>query len=177
VVQEAYLRAFSRIGEFRGDSTLGTWLARITINEALRRLQTRRATADLDELGDESEIDSFGGPVVLTVPNPEQVAARAEIRRMVERAVDCLPAPYRLVFIMRVLEEKGIEETAAALHIPVATVKTRLHRAVVQLRDTLGSELTAALEGAFPFAGHRCERLTRAVMERLALVLPKQAAH
>jgi RNA polymerase sigma-70 factor, ECF subfamily len=172
VVQEAYLRAFSRIGEFRGESSLGTWLARITINEALRRLETRRVTADLAELGDEADVDRRGDPALRPMPDPEQVAARAQIRRMVEHAVDLLPAQYRLVFVMRAIEQMSIEETATALRIPAATVKTRLHRANQQLRETLGTELAAALQGAFPFAGVRCERLTRSILARLATSLP-----
>jgi RNA polymerase sigma-70 factor (ECF subfamily) len=176
VVQEAYLRAFSRIGEFRGESSLGTWLARITINEALRRLQTGRAAADLAEFDDETSIDHIGAPVVTSTPNPEQFAAREEIRRMIERAVDALPAPYRLVFVMRVIEQMSIDETAAALHVQAATVKTRLHRANLQLRRTLGTQLTAALEGAFPFAGARCERLTRNVLARITGDRPEPVA-
>jgi RNA polymerase sigma-70 factor (ECF subfamily) len=174
-VQEAYLRAFSRLGEFRGDSSLGTWLARITINEALRRLQTRRAAADLAELDEEVETDPADERMAPATPTPEQAAARAEIRRIVERAVDALPAPYRLAFVMRVLEQMSIEETAAALHIPAATVKSRLHRANQQLRETLGAEFSAALEGAFPFAGVRCEHLTQAVMARLLPGRPIEA--
>jgi len=169
-VQDAYLRAFSRIGNFRGDSSLGTWLARITINEALRRLHRRRETADLAGLVDGVDADHCGGPLAPTTPTPEQATARGEVRRMVERAVDALPTPYRLAFMMRMLEHMSIEETAAALHIPAATVKTRLHRANQQLRESLGAELAAALEGAFPFAGVRCEHLTHAVMARLAMV-------
>jgi RNA polymerase sigma-70 factor, ECF subfamily len=168
VVQEAYLRAFSRIGEFRGESSLGTWLARITINEALRKLARRRNAAGLEELSDETEVDHLRGAMSLPSPNPEQTAARAQIRRMVERAVDALAAPYRLVFVMRVIDQMSIEETAAALNVPAATVKTRLHRANHQLRETLGDELAAALEGVFPFGGASCERLTRLVLERLA---------
>lgn len=168
VVQEAYLRALVRLDSFRGDSSLGTWLARITINEALRRLATRRAMTDLDELNNAGarHLDgSADGP-----QNPEQVAARAEIRRMVERAVDALPLDFRLVFIMRVVEQMSIEDTASALRLAPATVKSRLHRANQQLRKTLGSELTACLEGAFPFGGLRCERLTRTVLAQLAWV-------
>jgi RNA polymerase sigma-70 factor (ECF subfamily) len=167
VVQEAYLRAFSRIGEFRGESSVGTWLARITINEALRRLGTRRVPADVAELENQMPAEHAAGPGMPALPNPEQVAARAEIRRMVERAVDALPTPYRLVFVMRVIDQMDTEETGAALGIPAATVKTRLHRANQQLRETLGTELATALEGAFPFAGLRCDRLTRAVLGRL----------
>ena len=92
-----------------------------------------------------------------------------------ERTVDCLPAPFRLVFLLRVVEQMGAEETAAALHIPAATVKTRLHRANQQLQRSLGSEFAAVLNGAFPFAGERCARLTSNVLARLALPEPGAA--
>jgi RNA polymerase sigma-70 factor, ECF subfamily len=124
----------------------------------------------LADLDDETQVDHVRGLVLPPTPNPEQVAARAEIRRMVECAVDALGAPYRLVCVMRVIDQMSIEETAAALNIPAATVKARLHRANHQLRETLGSELAAALEGVLPFAGASCDRLTRVVMERLAEV-------
>lgn len=167
-LQEAYLRAFSRIGDFRGESSLATWLARITINEALRRRELRRASVDLEEAGDETTPAFEGRWGGMPIATPEQAAARAEVRLLVEHAVDALPAPFRLVFVMRVIEQMSIEETAEALGIPPATVKTRLHRANQQLREALGKEFAAALEGAFPFAGARCERLTRAVLARLS---------
>lgn len=165
VVQEAYLRAFTRLEDFRGDSSLGTWLARITINEALRRLATRRVPGQPAALDDAAE--DHCDPAAGSAPTPEQLAARMEVRRIVERAIDALPSPFRLVFIMRVIEQMSIEETAAALGIPGATVKTRLHRANQQLRLTLGSELSSVLEGAFPFGGRRCDRLTREVLAKL----------
>ncbi len=168
VVQEAYLRAFTRLDDFRGDSSLGTWLARITINEALRRLATRRAFAQPAELNETVAPQDHCDPAADTTPTPEQLAARMEVRRLVERAIDALPSPFRLVFIMRVIEQMSIEETASALGIPSATVKTRLHRANQQLRLTLGNELGSVLEGAFPFGGRRCDRLTREVLAKLA---------
>jgi RNA polymerase sigma-70 factor (ECF subfamily) len=91
---------------------------------------------------------------------------------MVERAVDRLPAPFRMVFILRTMEQLSIHETADTLGIPAATVKTRLHRAVQLLRHALGEELATALDGAFPFDGGRCDRLTVSVLRRLALSRP-----
>lgn len=158
-VQEAYLRAFTRIGDFRGEASLGSWLGRIVVNEALRRLGHQRPTADL------AEVDGVRSPV----PSPEEAAARMELRRMVERAIDALPAPFRIVFILRNVEQASVEETASALGIPAATVKTRLHRANRMLRVSLGAELTASIEDAFPFGGARCARLTARVLARLPL--------
>jgi RNA polymerase sigma-70 factor (ECF subfamily) len=85
----------------------------------------------------------------------------------VEGAIDALPAPFRVVFMMRMVEQMSISETASSLNIPVATAKTRLHRANQHLRATLGAELAAVFDGVFPFGGARCERLTQAVLARL----------
>jgi RNA polymerase sigma-70 factor, ECF subfamily len=111
-----------------------------------------------------------GLPVVTPAPSPAQAAARTEIRRTVERVVDALRTSCRLTFVMHTLEHMSIEETGCALRIPEAIVKTHLHGADRQLRETLGNELGAALEGVFPFGGVRCEHLTEAVIKRLAVM-------
>ncbi len=156
----------SRIHDFRGQSSLATWLSRIVINEALRRLGKRRATVELSAIdhayGTEAAADAR--PVT---PSPEEQAARRELRHIVERAVDALPTPFRIVFILRVMERASIEETAGTLGIPEATVKTRPHRANQMLRRRLGSELALVFDEAFPFGGARCEKLTEIVLARL----------
>ena len=101
--------------------------------------------------------------------DPETAAARAEVRRLLERAVDELPDPFRLVFILRDIDEMSIEETAAQLEIRPETVKTRLHRARKLLREHLDAKLASALKDTFPFEGARCRRITDAVMVRLGL--------
>lgn len=171
-VQDAYLRAFTSLDAFRGESSLGTWLARIAINEALRRAQRRRATVDLDEVADTLPTDHAGSATMAPPSGPEHAAMRAEMRRMIEHAVDALPAAFRTVFIMRVVEQMNVEETAAALGIPTATVKTRLHRATSQLRLALGAEFAAILDDSFPFGGARCDRLTAAVLALLPRASP-----
>ena len=165
-VQDTYLRAFTRIDDFRGEASLGTWLGRIAVNEALRRLERRRAIGDFLTTPPDGDVQH---QIANADPaqTPEHLAAHREIRRMVERAVDRLPAPFRMVFILRTMEQRSIQETADTLGIPAATVKTRLHRAIQLLRQALGEELAAALEGAFPFGGMRCDRLTLNVLHRL----------
>ena len=98
---------------------------------------------------------------------PEQLAMRAQTRRIVERRIDALPEAFRTVFVLRVVEEMTVEETAAALEVPEATVRTRLFRARSLLRESLARELDVATEDAFAFAGERCERITQAVLARV----------
>ena len=174
IVQETYVRAFAAIGTFRGEAGLATWLTRIALNEALdraRRLrpQVELAVVDAAENRMEGSMTSFRSP---TGADPEQAAAQAEIRRLVESAVDELPAPFRSVFVMRDIEEMSIEETAAYLDLKPETVKTRLHRARRLLRDRLEDRLSAALSDSFPFRGPRCAGMTKAVLARLGLAEP-----
>jgi RNA polymerase sigma-70 factor (ECF subfamily) len=125
-----YLRVFSSASTFRGEASLGTWLARVVINEALRRARGQRAAVDLASLAESLAADHPGSITMAPSAGPEHAAAHAEIRRLVEQAVSELPAPFRVVFMMRVIEQMSIKETAAVLAIPPATVKTRLHRAL-----------------------------------------------
>jgi RNA polymerase sigma-70 factor (ECF subfamily) len=89
---------------------------------------------------------------------------RAQIRGLLESAVEQLPAEFRPVFVLREIEGLSIEETAEALGVAPGTVKTRLHRAKRRLQQLLAPEVKAALEGSFPFAGADCARLTEKVV-------------
>jgi RNA polymerase sigma-70 factor (ECF subfamily) len=95
--------------------------------------------------------------------------AQRQIQGVVERAIDELPEPFRLVFIARVIEEMSIEQTADLLELKPETVKTRLHRARSMLRQNVEKEIGPIVLDAFPFAGPRCERLTDSVLKRLGL--------
>jgi RNA polymerase sigma-70 factor, ECF subfamily len=167
VVQETYVRAFTHFEQFRGDSSLSTWLSRIAINEALGRLRRQRPGVELDSLPQgvlEAQIIQFP---LATSEDPEKSMAQREIQRVVEHAIDELPEPFRLVFITRVIEGMNLEETAEILGLKPETVKTRLHRARNMLRDNVEKKIGPVVMEAFPFAGHRCERLTEAVLKRL----------
>jgi len=171
VVQEAYFRAFANLGNFRGDSSLATWLTRIALNEALGRLRRQRSTVELPMLDAESQDDTHVIPFPLMASNcdPERAVAQREIRILMERAIDALPEVFRIVFVMREIEDLSIEETAGFLNLPQATVKTRLHRARRLLRRALDEQLAPALADAFPFDGMRCTRIADSVLERLGL--------
>ena len=169
VLQEAYARAFAAMAGFRGEAGIATWLTRIVLNEAHGRLRRRRETVDLDVLETgEASAQLLEFPGIARSEDPEADAARAQIRRILERAVDALPEPFRLVFILREVEELSVEETADHLGLRTETVKTRLHRARRRLREALDAQLADVMVGAYPFLGARCERITQAVLERLS---------
>lgn len=170
VVQETYVRAFTHLDSFRGDSSFATWLTRIAMNEALGRLRRERPQVDLTSLKPgvlEAQIIQF--PQSLNLGDPEKSMAQREIQHVVERAIDDLPEAFRIVFITRVVEGMNVEETAELLGLKPETVKTRLHRARSLLRGNVEKRIGPVVMEAFPFAGKRCERLTEAVLQRLGI--------
>jgi RNA polymerase sigma-70 factor (ECF subfamily) len=159
-VQDAYLKAFGALDRFRAESKLSTWLVRIAANEALMRRRRRASGAEVIPLnGMEDPMDEADGP--------EKAAGRGELRRLVESRIDRLPDGYRAVFVLRALEELSVEDTAAALDIPEATVRSRFFRARALLRESLAREIDLSLEDAFGFAGERCDRLVANVLARM----------
>jgi RNA polymerase sigma-70 factor (ECF subfamily) len=156
-VQDAYLKAFRAMGEFRGDSKLSTWLVRIAVNEALMRRRKRARSAEVVELNVDTNIPSDD-------ESPEGAAARGQVRRLLESKIDALPDSYRAVFMLRGLEELSVEETSQALDIPEATVRTRFFRARSLLRESLSREIDHAFDKAFGFDGARCDRLVANVL-------------
>lgn len=170
IVQETYVRAFTRLHSFRGEASLSTWLTRIVINEALGRLRRRRPSAPdsvLDHLN-----DSDGGQVMAfnlhtTPASPEGEAGREQVRRVLEQAVDELPEPFRMVFMLRDIEGLSTEETADHLAIRTETAKTRLHRARKLMRIAIEKRLAASFGELFPFGGQRCAGMAERVLMRL----------
>jgi RNA polymerase sigma-70 factor, ECF subfamily len=118
-VQEAYLKAIGAIGSFRSEAKLGTWLVRITVNEALGRLRRTRRGAEVIRLEADlpPQVEAPVAEPVDTAPTPEAEAMQNEARRIVEAKIDQLPDAFRAVFVLRAVEELSVEETAAALGI------------------------------------------------------------
>ncbi|MGE0581567.1 MAG: RNA polymerase sigma factor [Steroidobacteraceae bacterium] len=161
-VQEAYFRAYRSIGNFRGDARLSTWLVRIVVNESIVRLRRRKRRAEVIQLG--GELAAGGGePMEL----PEHAAARDEARRLLETRIDGLPDAFRTVFVLRGVEDFTVEETAQALGIPEATVRTRYFRARGLLRESIAREIDGVFDDVFAFDGARCDRIVERVLERV----------
>jgi RNA polymerase sigma-70 factor, ECF subfamily len=168
VVQETYVRAFTHLRTFRGESSLGTWLSRIAMNEALGRLRRERPQVEWATV-ESGTAESTAFDLAAVKDNPEQTMARQEIRRMVEMAIDRLPEKYRIILITRAIQGMSVEDTAELLDLRIETVRIRLHRARALLRAEMEKQIGPLVLGAFPFAGARCERLTETVLRRLGL--------
>lgn len=172
VVQDAYIRAFTGLSRFRGAASLRTWLTRIVLNEAIRRRPRRRATVDLDALHaaqERARRPIHSTSLTARGRDPERAAAQTQIRKMLEKAIDDLPLAFRLVFVMREVEEISTGNTAKLLGIREETVKTRLHRARRLLREGLGEQLALALKDVFPFEKPRCDALIQRLWKQFGL--------
>jgi len=136
-MQDAFLKAYAHLLDFKGDSRFYTWLVRIAANEALMRLRKRRpGQFSLDE-PIEGESDLMPRELEEWRPSPEQDYAQTEMQNIVSDVIDRLEPEYRLVFLLRDFEELSTQETADALGISVPAVKSRLLRARLKLREKL----------------------------------------
>jgi RNA polymerase sigma-70 factor (ECF subfamily) len=137
-MQDAFIKAYRHLDQFRGESRFTTWLTRIAVNEALQKRQARKESVSLDDTPD-VESKSLPGRFEPWNSNPEKLYGKQEIRQLVERAVQALPPIYRETLVLRDIEEMSAEEAAEALGIKVPALKSRLLRARLLLRESLGA--------------------------------------
>ena len=156
-LQQGWLLAYSKLGQFNGQSKLSTWLTRIVINEALARRPRLRLL---------EEVEMVPAPEERTSPetSPEAMAALDELARLLETAIDGLPEMYRVIFVLREVQGLSTADTAESVGTSEDVVKVRLHRAKAQLREVVAAQLEGAAVAAWPFLGARCERMTARVM-------------
>lgn len=138
VLQETFLKAYSHLDTFQGQSKFYTWIVRIAVNEALMKLRKRKSskTVSLDEPTDTGE-ETMVREIAVWDEDPEQKYSQTELREILDKAVESLKPAFRTVFVLRDIEELSTEETASALDISIPAVKSRLLRARLQLREKL----------------------------------------
>ncbi len=166
-LQEAYLRAYRSIEQFRGEAALSTWLTRLVLNECLARLRRdarRQNVVPLVRSNTETAMASTPAP---ECEQPEKSAGVAQMRALLERKLDELPEHFRTVFVLRSVEELSVEETAQCLDIPPETVRTRHFRAKSLLREALAQEIDLAERDVFEFGGEHCDRTVANVLQLL----------
>jgi RNA polymerase sigma-70 factor (ECF subfamily) len=168
-VQDAYLAAYRAMPQFRGDAAVSTWLSRLVLNECFTRLRRNSRRQNVIPLAHSTpEIESEMDNVAAREEElPEQTLGRAQVRALLESKLDELPESHRVVFVLRSVEELSVEETAACLEIPEATVRSRHFRAKGMLRESLARDLDVAERDLFEFRGSHCDRIVARVLERL----------
>jgi RNA polymerase sigma-70 factor (ECF subfamily) len=152
VLQEAFLKAYTHLDDFQGNSKFYTWIVRIAVNEALMKLRKRRSdrSVPLDEPIDTGE-DEVPREIAVWDENPEETYSREELAELLDQAVQSLKPAYRTVFVLRDIEEMSIEETAEALGLSISAVKSRLLRARLQLREKLTRQFKHKGDDAFAY--------------------------
>jgi len=169
VMQQAYVNAYAHLDQFAERARFSTWLTRIAVHEALGRLRRRRRVQEVDV---SSETEGTGATLTSGEASPEQQALAAELRLLLEGAVDALPRTSRAAFVLREVEGLSTAEAAECLGVSEDVVKTRLHRARLQLRKELFDRAGLVRQDAFAFHATRCDRVVAAVLGQLQISSP-----
>ena len=160
VMQVVYIKAYEKLSSFEHRSSFGTWLTRILINESLARLKKRKQYVHMSD-------DNHTQQDMGTGQNPAKYLINKELSNALEAAMLELPEKYRLVFVLREVEDMSIAETVTSLGITEANVKVRLNRAKAMLRDSLSTYYKN--DGVFHFHLSRCNRIVANVMGQLGI--------
>lgn len=165
IMQDSYVKAFTKLHQFKLESSFSTWLIRIGINESLARLKEKGKLYHLNE-----QSDNLRGNTILEIPdsrqlNPQDKMVRNETKQILENAIDSLDIKYKTVYVMKEVEEMSLKEIAIALDITIANVKVRLHRSKEMLKEKLYE--VANDKNIFEFGFSRCDRITENVMKRI----------
>lgn len=168
VMQDAYVRAYAHLGQFERRASFATWLGRIAVNEALARVRRRGRYVEWDETMDRNGLPNNHSTQPLLTPEDE--LGRQELRSLLTDAIDNLPTPHRLVFVLRHVEGMTTGEVAECLGISEDNVKARLHRARTTLREDIERRVGRHAPELFSFHLSRCDRVVRNVFSRLPLV-------
>ncbi len=163
-LQEAYIAAYRGIAKFRGDARLSTWLSRMVLNECFARLRKTARRQNVIPIVTSDEMETTASD---NSDHPDLALVRSQMRALLERKLDELPQDFRTVFVLRAVEELSVEETAACLDIPEATVRSRHFRARGLLRESLAREIDVAERDLFDFGGSHCDRIVAAVSSKL----------
>ncbi|MEO6950029.1 MAG: RNA polymerase sigma factor [Ginsengibacter sp.] len=164
IMQNSYIKAFTKLYQFKLESSFSTWLIRIAINESLARIKERGKVHYMDQQSDNIK------DILLEIPdskqlNPQNIMIRNESKQILEKAIDQLDLKYKTVYILREVEEMSMKEIAEAMDLSVSNVKVRLYRAKEMIKDNL-FEISND-KSVFEFGFSRCDRITENVMKNI----------
>lgn len=165
VMQNSYMKAYSKLYQFKLESSFSTWLIRIGINEALARVKEKNKWYQWN-----NNSDGLNSNSILEIPdskqlNPQDKMMQNEAKQLLENAIDELDVKYKTVYVLREVEEMSLKEIAVALDLTVSNVKIRLHRSKEMLKDKLYN--LASDKSVYEFGFSRCDRITERVMNRI----------
>ncbi|EDP69628.1 sigma-24, ECF subfamily protein [Flavobacteriales bacterium ALC-1] len=165
IMQNSYLKAFTKLYQFKLESSFSTWLIRIGINESLTRLKEKGKLHHLNEQTSDLKPNS-----ILEIPdnkqlNPQDKMIQNEAKQLLENAIDHLDIKYRAVYVMKEVEEMSLKEIAAVLELTISNVKIRLHRSKEMLKEKLYE--VANDKNIFEFGFSKCDRITKNVMRHI----------
>ncbi|GJH16926.1 RNA polymerase sigma factor [Caballeronia novacaledonica] len=167
-LQDAYLHAYRSMSQFRGDAQLSTWLSRLVLNECFARIRRSARRQNVIPIVDAPDwVEQAEAMTSHNNSAPDDALARSQVRALLERKLDALPELFRIVFVLRSIEEMTVEETAQCLNIPEATVRSRHFRARGMLRESLAQAFDLAERDVFEFGGARCDRIVERVLSKL----------
>jgi RNA polymerase sigma-70 factor, ECF subfamily len=169
-LQEAYLCAFRSIKGYRAEAALSTWLSRLVLNECLgrkRRSSRRQGVIPMIHHDQSAAMNRSAAP---EMEQPDKLVAAAQMRALLESKLEQLPESFRVVFVLRSVEELSVEETAECLGIGAETVRSRHFRAKGLLREALAQEIDLAERELFDFGGEHCDRVVAGVIQKLPLM-------
>jgi RNA polymerase sigma-70 factor (ECF subfamily) len=161
VMQDTYVKAFQKLYQFKNDALFSTWLIRIGINEVLQRKRRSKRYLAVD-IDDETGVAQIADTSIM---NPERKTMHSESVHIVEMAVDQLPEKYKIVYMLKEIEDLGITEISASLGLSTSNVKVRLHRARTMMKDAIFK--ISNTKDVFEFGNSKCDRLVTEVMLKI----------
>ena len=146
LVQEVFITVFKQIHNFRGDSSLGTWIYRIASNHCINRKKylarrkhyNKRSYFDLE---DKDQPANGAGDIHGQLPRPDEMAEGLQMERIMQKAISSLDEEQRLVLVLRDIQNLSYEQIEDIVGVPSGTIKSRLHRARMNLKEKLSPNL------------------------------------
>ncbi len=160
-MQDAYIKAFQKLYQFKNEAMFSTWLVRIGINEALQRKRKSKKYQTID-ITQESGVIQIADTSIM---NPENNTIHKESAAFLEKAIDALPIKYKVVYMLREVEGMDISEISTSLELSNSNVKVRLHRARNMMKDYILKRTNT--QSVYEFGNHKCDRVVEKVMERI----------
>lgn len=164
IMQNAYLKAFEKLHQFKQNSSFSTWLIRIGINETLARLNEKAKIFRLNDVS-QGKNNPIYQKLFVNKMNPENKIIQNEAKSLLEKSIDLLEMKYRNVYLLKEVEEMSVKEVSECLNISISNVKVRLHRAKAMLKERIYNETFTKV--LFEFGSSRCDRLTESVMHAI----------